>query len=143
MAERWLDLHKARIMLWTSMSMLVFAVTVTWRFGRFLDGEKELEAARIEAVRKEAAAANERQASSIVAVRDEVAEVGDSTEVLAVQVAALKELFLAHMDGVARDQGRLQDDLRRIEGTTASELRELRADLRVLSQARDSPNGEK
>lgn len=115
------DIEKAKVMLWSAGGLLVASVGATailvWNVSQFVTHERDA------------------QADRMVLLRNEMAEIGDSVSVQAVEITSLKERLFDKMDQMAREQSSFRDELRRQETNTASELREVRADIRALNGA--------
>lgn len=114
--EKWLDVNKARIMLGSALGITLTAMAITWRVATYVGGESAAQASRFHQVQAEIAAGTKAQ------------------EVHVVQFEAFKDQMLLRLDMFSRDQARVTDDIRRLEASTANELREVRADIRALPQ---------
>jgi len=105
------DIEKARVMVWTAGGLLVASIGATgvlvWNVAQFVSTERDA------------------QASRMAALRDEMAEIGDAVSVQAVEMKWIRDLVTD-----------MRGELRRQEQTTASELREVRADIRALNKVR-------
>lgn len=105
------NIEKARVMLWTAGGLLVSSVGATgvlvWNVSQFVASERDA------------------QADRMALLRSEMAEIGDAVSVQAVEMKWIRDLVTE-----------MRGELRRQESNTASELREIRADIRSL-------NGEK
>lgn len=112
------DIEKAKVMLWSAGGLLVASIAATgalvWNFASFVSAERDAQAERMGAL------------------RDEMAEIGDGLSIQAVQMTALKDQLVLRMETLTRDQQTLREDMRRQETATASELREIRADIRSI-----------
>ena len=121
------DIEKAKVMLWSAAGLLAASVAATgalvWNVSQFVAGERDAQAVRM------------------ALLRDEMAEIGDSVAVQAVEMKALRERLFDKMDQMSREQSSFRDELRRQETNTASELREVRADIRALNGAKHDGGG--
>lgn len=113
------DIEKAKIMVWTAGGLLVASIGATgvlvWNVSQFVSSERDAQAGRM------------------ALLRDEMAEIGDAVSVQAVEITSLKERLFDKIDQMSREQASFRDELRRQETNTASELREVRADIRELN----------
>lgn len=96
---------------------------VAWYVWSYTQAEREARQLEREADRTSVSA-------SLEGVRDEVAEIGDAVSVQANEMKWIRELVTE-----------LRSEIRRQETNTASELREVRADIRALNG--DKPGGGK
>lgn len=121
------DIEKARVMLWSAGGLLAASVGATavlvWNVSAFVSDERDAQAERM------------------ALLRNEMAEIGDAVSVQAVEMSSLKDRLFDKIDQMARDQVSFRDELRRQETNTASELREVRADIRALNGVKRDGDG--
>lgn len=102
------NIERARVLVWSAGGLLVASVGATgvlvWNVAQFVAKERDAQAIRM------------------VALRDEVAEIGDAVSVQAVELKWIREVMTS-----------MRDEQRRQETETKSELREVRADIRALN----------
>lgn len=94
---------------------IVTTWAIAWYIYAFISAERKVRQDERETDRAAVAA-------SLEAVRDEVAEIGDDVSIQAVEMKWIRDVVTA-----------MREEIRRQESNTASELREVRADIRALN----------
>jgi hypothetical protein len=111
-------IDRLKVMVGSTVACMIGTASLVWYVSSFVREERDAQAERM------------------LLLRSEMAEIGDSAAIQAVNMAALKDQMLLRMDYFQRDLNFLREDMKAQEASQAASMRELRADIGALPQGK-------
>lgn len=111
-------IDRQKVMVGSTIACMIGTASLVWYVSTFVRDERDAQAERM------------------AMIREEMAEIGDSSAIQAANLAALKDQMLLRMDYFQRDLNYLREDLKAQQVSQAGAMRELRADIGALPKGK-------